>query len=565
MVTHREQYSYSRFTSLTIDVSPMLGQATVLETVQGMEKLVLAHSFALNPRYAVFLGLHEYDGMLPDYSISAVRSWADRAEELRDQLGRIDTGSLDSRRKQDILCLQLLLEDDLFDIRELDVLATRPFVYVVPLGVTLYTSKPYAPVEARIKAVNKHLSQIPGFLDQARANLSRSLAEPFVKISTMMLQGTVQELREDASLEAAKASEERKSEFGRLRDIAIESINGFLTDLKEKYSTTMDFAMGREKFQKVLWTRDRLSMSVEEALELGLEDLSKNLAALDETVKEIGASSLSEAFDIVRRDHSTRETLIPDTAMTLESLEQFIREKNIVSIPLDTKCRVVETPLPMRAVTSAAMSTPGPFEKADVEGHYYVTPVEDGWDEKRREEWLRYLNRSSMRNISAHEVYPGHFVHGLHVRAFAKTDTARSYFNYGFTEGWAHYCEEMMLEAGYGSGDPKLRLVQLEDALLRDCRFIVAFKMHTQGMSLEQAKKFIMDNAKLEELPAEREAMRGTFDHGYYGYTLGKLFIKKAKKAYFEARPFATLKTFHDKLLSLGSAPSGILDQLVLD
>ena len=529
-----------------------------------MEGLVLSHTFALNPRYAVFLGLHEYDGMLPDYSISAVRRWADRAEELKEQLERINTSSLDTRRRLDVLCLQLLLEDDLFDIRELDVHATRPFAYVAPLGVTPYISKPYAPVEARIDAVNKHLSQIPGFLDQARANLNRSLADPFVKISSMMLQGTVEELKGDASLEAAKASEQSKSEFERLRDIAVENINSFLTDLKEKFSTSKDFAMGREKFQKLLWTRDRLSMSVEEVLDLGLEDLSKNLAALGETVEKIGVSSLSEAFDLVRRDHSTRETLIPDTARTLESLEQFIREKDVVNIPLDTKSRVVETPLPMRAVTSAAMSPPGPFEKADVEGHYYVTPVEEGWDEKRREEWLRYLNRTSMRNISTHEVYPGHFVHGLHVRAFAKTETAKSYFNYGFTEGWAHYCEEMMLEAGYGNGDGRLRLVQLEDALLRDCRFVVAFKMHTQGMSLEEAKRFIMDNAKLEELPAEREAMRGTFDHGYYGYTLGKLFIKRAKQRYFDAYRFATLRTFHDKLLSLGSAPSGMLEQLVV-
>jgi uncharacterized protein (DUF885 family) len=534
-----------------------------LESIDMVEDQVLNHTFTLNPRYAVFLGLHEYDGMLPDYSMSAVRSWADKAEILKDRLERIDTGSLDPRRKLDILCLQLLLEDDLFDVRELDVHATRPFVYAFPLGVTPYISKPYAPLEERIKSVNKHLMQIPRFLDQAGENLNRSLAEPFVKVSSMMLQGTVQELNGDASLEAAKASQPTRREFEKLRDAAVERINSFLADLKEKYSTNMDFGMGREKFQKVLWTRDRITMSVEEVLDLGLEDLSKNLAALDDTVRKIGVSSLSEAFDLVRRDHSTKESLIQDTAEKLDSLEQFIRDKDIVGIPLDTKCRVVETPLPMRAFASAAMNFPGPFEKANVEGHYYVTPVEDGWDEKRREEWLRYLNHSSMKNVSAHEVYPGHFVHGLHVRAFAKTRTAKAYFNYGFTEGWAHYTEEMMIEAGYGNGDPKLRIVQLEDALLRDCRFIVAFKMHTQGMSLDEAKRFIMENAKLEELPAEREAVRGTFDHGYYGYTLGKLFIKRAKQSYFEQYPSATMRTFHDKLLSLGSAPSGVLEQLV--
>jgi len=393
--------------------------------------------------------------------------------------------------------------------------------------------------------------------------LNQTLAKPFVDISSMMCQGAIQELEKDATQEAAKASQATREEFERLRGRAIVAINNFLTALENR-PTNMEFAIGRSNFQKLLWASDRINSSVEEVLELGNADLAKNLEALDETVKRLGAASLDEAFDTVRKDHSTAESLIPDTAATLTSLESFIRDKNIVTIPSDTKCRVVETPPPLRAFASAAMNPPGPFEKADVEGHYYVTPVEDSWDEKRKEEWLRYLNHSSMKNISAHEVYPGHFVHGLHVRAYARTKTSKAYFNYGFTEGWAHYTEEMMLEAGYGGGDPRLRLVQLEDALLRDCRYIVAFRMHTQSMSLLEAKDFIMENAKLEELPAEREAIRGTFDHGYYGYTIGKLFIKRAKQGYFAKYPNATLGSFHDKVLSLGSAPSGMLENLVL-
>src|SRR5713101_772082 len=502
-------------------VSYLLSQASPLETVDRLEEAVLSHIFEMAPRYAVFLGLHDYDGRLPDYSISHLKSWVEKASDLKSQIGRIDLGSLAARRKLDLLCMELLLEDGLFEITELESHATRPVGYVYQLGVTPYISKEYAPVEERIKAVNRHLARIPIFLTQAEDNLNRTLAEPFVKISSMMLQGTITELNKDASQEAAKSSYSTREEFEKLRGVATEAINNFLAALKEKHSTNMEFALGRAKFQKQLWASDRISQSVEEVLSLGTNDLASNLGMLDETVKKIGAASLTEAFDRVRRNHPTAESLIPDTASTLDSLERFIREKDIVSIPLDTKCKVVPTPAPMRAFASAAMNFPGPFEKADVEGHYYVTPTEDDWDEKKKEEWLRYLNYSSLKNVSAHEVYPGHFVHGLHVRAFATTKTGKAYFNYGFTEGWAHYTEEMMLEAGYGNGDPALRLVQIEDALLRDCRFIVSFKMHTQGMSLEDAKKFIMENAKLEEHPAEREAIRGTFDHGYYGYTLG--------------------------------------------
>ena len=542
----------------------MISQVSPLETLENLEDAVLSHIFNMSPRYAVFLGLHDYDGRLPDYSISNLKSWVEKAVELKNRLGRIETASIGSRGKLDLLCMELLLEDGLFEITELESHATRPVGYVYQLGVTPYISKEYAPVEERIQAVNRHLANIPTFLNQAEENLNRTLAEQFVKISSMMLQGTIQEFTKDASEEAAKSSYSTRDEFEKLRGVATEAINNFLTALKEKHTTNMDFAMGRAKFQKLLWASDRITETVEEVLTLGTNDLESNLGMLDETVKKMGAGSLTEAFDQVRRNHPSAESLIPDTAATLDGLESFIREKDIVSIPLDTKCKVVPTPLPMRAFASAAMNFPGPFEKADVEGHYYVTPTEDDWDEKKKEEWLRYLNYSSLKNISAHEVYPGHFVHGLHVKAFAKTKTGKAYFNYGFTEGWAHYTEEMMLEEGYGNGDPALRLVQLEDALLRDCRFIVAFKMHTQGMSLEDAKKFIMENAKLEELPAEREAIRGTFDHGYYSYTLGKLFIKKARQKYYETYPNATLRTFHDRLLSLGSAPSGMLDSLVL-
>ncbi len=542
----------------------MIAQESFSEKHEQLEDAVLAHFFNLNPRYAGFLGLHEYDGLLPDYSPSILKSWVEKAEELENRLGRIDTASMGARGKLDVLAMQLLLEESLFEITELESQVKQPVAYSYQLGVTRYISKEYAPVEERVNAMNRHLARIPPFLSQAEKNLNRTLAEPFIKISSMMCQGTIKELNKSASDEAAKASYSTREEFQKLRGAAIESINNFLTALKEKHSTNMDFALGRAKFQKQLWASDRINESVEEVLSLGTSDLANNLEKLDEAVKKLGTSSITEAFELERSDHPTAASLIPDTAATLEGLEKFIREKDIVTIPLDTKCKVVPTPLPMRAFASAAMNPPGPFEKADVEAHYYMTPVEDDWDEKKKGEWLRYNNYSMLKNVSAHEVYPGHFIHSLHVKAYAKTKTSKSYFNYGFTEGWAHYTEELMLEQGYGNGDPKLRLAQLEDALLRDARFIVAFKMHTQGMSLEDAKNFIMENAKLEELPAEREAIRGTFDHGYYGYTLGKLYIKKARQKYFSTYPNATLKTFHDKLLSLGSAPSGMLEQLVL-
>ena len=215
----------------------------------------------------------------------------------------------------------------------------------------------------------------------------------------------------------------------------------------------------------------------------------------------------------------------------------------------------------MRATTTAAMSSPGPFEKEGLEGLYYVTPPEESWDAKAREEWLRHLNRVTLKEIAIHEVWPGHYTHRVFQKEYGKSMTKKAYWNYAFGEGWAHYCEEMMLDEGYGVEG--LRFIQLKEALLRDCRFIVSFRMHTQGMTLDEARQFIMKNALMEAGPAEREALRGTFDHSYYGYTLGKLMIKKARERFFHAHPEEPLRAFHDRLLGLGGAPVGRLESLI--
>jgi uncharacterized protein (DUF885 family) len=216
----------------------------------------------------------------------------------------------------------------------------------------------------------------------------------------------------------------------------------------------------------------------------------------------------------------------------------------------------------MRGFATAAMNPPGPFEASE-EAYYYVTPVDPVWNPEKQEEWLRSMNYPTLKNVSVHEAYPGHYVHFLHMRHRVGNRVARVFTSYAFTEGWAHYCEEMALEQGYGEGDPKLRLAQLQDALLRDCRFLVSLGMHIRGMTLEEATRFFEENAFMERLPAEREAFRGTFDPGYLSYTLGKLLIMEARSNYFKGRPGATLMEFHDQLLSYGAPPVGLLGDLL--
>jgi uncharacterized protein (DUF885 family) len=527
-----------------------------------LEEEVFQHVFKLSPRQAVMLGLHDYDGLLPDISPGGLKAWTDRAVGLLERVSSERHG-LDKDGRLDALCLETMLERMLFDVQDLRGYETRPNIYSFQLSVTPYTSREYAPVDTRIGAVNKHLARVPGFLDQASRNLDETLATPIVEVATKQVQGVLRDLDGNATEEAGKASAPVRNEFESSKREAVVAMASFIEELSEEHSLSMDFALGRDRFQKLLWVNDRINKPLEEVLAMGLQDLESNLKALRETAEKIApGKTVAAVVDEIQQYHSTAHLLIDETGERLRDLELWLREHDLVSIPGGTRVRVVPTPMHMRAVTTAAMSSPGPFEKEGLEGLYYVTPPEDSWDAKTREEWLRHLNYVTLKDISIHEVFPGHYTHRVFQREFGTSMTRKAYWNYAFGEGWAHYCEEMMLDEGYGN--EQLRFIQLKEALLRDCRFIVSFWMHTQSLGVNEARQFIMENAYMETLPAEREALRGTFDHSYYGYTLGKLFIKKARERFFHAYPSASAKEFHDKLLGLGGAPVGLLEELII-
>ena len=527
-----------------------------------LEDQVFKHVFELSPRQAVMLGLHDYDGFLPDLSKAKLKAWTDKAVGLL-ELIKGEFHELDRDGKVDSQSMETMLEKMLFDIQDLHAYSARPTVYALQLSVTPYVSREYAPVDARIGAVSRHLRAIPGFLEQANLDLDGTLSDPIVEVAIKMTEGVMRDLDGDVARQTATANVAIREEFDRAKADAILSMVGFIDSLHEEHKTSNDFALGREKFQKLLWVSDRISQPVEEVLELAVRDLESNTKALRESAERIRPrASVESIVEEIQQDHPTAKLLLDDAAEGLHDLEGWLRERQIVSIPAGTRVRVVPTPSHMRATTTAAMSSPGPFEKEGLEGLYYVTPPEEGWDAKRTEEWLSHLNRVTLKEIAIHEVWPGHYTHRVFQKEYGKSMTRKAYWNYSFGEGWAHYCEEMMLDEGYGV--EKLRFIQLKEALLRDCRFIVSFKMHTQGMTLDEAREFIKKNAFMETGPAEREALRGTFDHSYYGYTLGKLFIKKARERFFHAHPDEPIKSFHDKLLSLGGVPVGRLESIII-
>src|SRR5437588_463887 len=314
-------------------------------------------------------------------------------------------------------------------------------------------------------------------------------------------------------------------------------------------------------------------------IELGLAELKKEQDVFAEAAKKIDETRPADViFKQIQSDHPAAANLIPEIAKRLDAVKKFVADRKLVTIPGEAKAQVKETPQDRRATSFASMDTPGPFEKRANESYYYITPPENDWTELQKEQWLTSFNYFMSDLVSIHEVYPGHYVQFLHLNASKATKAEKVFGATSFIEGWAHYCEKIMIDEGFGGAAPnakpsedeiqraaKYRMVQAQAAMVRLCRLCVSVKMHTQGMSVEEATRFFEENCYYEEKPAHAEAMRGTFDIGYFNYTLGKLQILKLRADYQaqEGDKFS-LKKFHDELLNHGMLPIRLLREVML-
>src|SRR6185437_6683133 len=249
---------------------------------------------------------------------------------------------------------------------------------------------------------------------------------------------------------------------------------------------------------------------------------------------------------------------------TFSGLTQFIEQKKIITIP-DGQPPILEpTPPFERATTEASMDTPGTYETRDRKAFFNVTTPDTTWDAKRTEEWMKTFNNSMIPGTAIHEVYPGHFVQFLWI-GNNPSKIRKLIFSGTNAEGWAHYTEQMMLDEGYGNGDAKLRLGQIQDALLRDARYIVGISMHTGKMTFDEAVQFFQKEGYQPESVAEVETKRGTSDPTYLVYTLGKLEIMKLRDDYRKKMGNAfSLQQFHDEFLRQGFPPIKIVRETML-
>jgi len=541
-----------------IKAIPVPWEAPMIESRQKFRKLVdefLSTSFEFYPSRAARMGVHAYDGRVEDYHPETVSEYLRRLREISRQVEAIPPQELSPLERYEADLIRWRVGREEFYWKEFREQERNPIAYIDLLDVSGYLKRAYAPVEERLAALVRHLREVPRVLDLARHLLRPPLPLPVVETSLEVYGGYYRFLQELPAL-LPPAPEGLQREVQDACTSALDVLKGFLAFLEEERGrATGQFAIGEQLFTRMLKFEELVDTPIEELLAKGEEILQRNLEAVRQVAARLSpGKDPREVMASLAKNHPPRERLLEEAREILVRLRQFLLDHPIVTLPTEELPLVAETP-PYDRWAFAMMDTVGPFEERATESYYYITLPEEDWLPEVQEAWLTKFDRSTLEAVSIHEVYPGHYLHLLSLRN-VQTPLARAFHSYAFVEGWAHYCEEMLLEQGYGAGNLSLRLGQLSEALLRDVRYLVAIRMHTRGMSLQEATQAFMEYAYMEELPARKEAFRGSFDPMYMNYLLGKLLIVELREDYARRRGERfSLRDFHDRLLSLGAPP----------
>ncbi len=415
----------------------------------------IAGYLAWRPQTGTALGFHEYDGKVTDYSLPSLRAELERLRSFERQLGQLNTNHLSATAFYDYRILRGFIQREIFGFEQMRIYSDNPMTYAGALDVNIYIKRNFAPLEERVRSVVAILNQAPQIMSAARVNLAESLPRPQVETAIEQAQGTADFLAKDlvAALKDVK-NETLMAGFNAANRRAIEEVRGYAAYLKEQKlpKATAPYALGRDKYVKLLEYGEMVTLSPEQLLEIGLRELKRKQQVFAEAARQIDpASAPVEVFRAIQKDHPTEQNLIPDTAKDLDMIRQFVIDCRIITIPSPVRAKVAETPQFMRATSFASMDTPGPFETKATEAYYYVTPVEADWPPRQKEEWLTAFNYYTTDIVSIHEAYPGHYVQFLCLNASPATRLEKIFSSYAFVEGWAHYTEQMMVDEGFGA------------------------------------------------------------------------------------------------------------------
>jgi uncharacterized protein (DUF885 family) len=525
--------------------------------------------FEFHPTEGTAAGFHQYDGKLENYSRSAVDAEIVQLKGLLSRLGLVDSAKLAPLSAGDLELLESTIKSRLLELQTIRMWRKDPDLCTsgVTRSIYLIIKRNFAPPEVRLRSVIARESAIPEAIVAARQNLENP-PKIYTEIALEQIPDMIDFFRKDVPEAFAQVKDAQLvAEFQRRNTAVVDTLRKYQIYLRDDLLPISkgNFRIGAENYRKKLLEDEMVDIPLDRLLEMGYADLRRNQQRLKETAEQLDPNhSPREVLAELEKDHPAPDHLLQSFRDILGSLRQFIEQKQIVTIPSQVLPIVQETPPFMRATTSASMDIPGAYETHATEALLSVTLPQPGWKPQRVEEWMEGFNRGTILSTAIHEAYPGHYTQFLWVQ-HAPSKVRKLIAVGSNAEGWAHYTEQMMLDEGYDNGDLKLRLGQLQDALLRDARFIVGIEMHTGHMTLEQAREFFIREGYQTPPMADVESKRGTDDPTYLVYTLGKLQILKLRDDFRkkQAENF-TLKDFHDRLMGQGAVPLKLIRKALL-
>lgn len=526
-----------------------------------------AQQFRSSPIEATELGVHDYDDQIGDFSAGGIKAQLAADHEYLTKLDGSDRTQLSPSVALDRTLLEYSLRDDLLLNERLEQWKHNPDDYTESASGAVFSvmSKDYAPLAKRMEYAIARERLIPAVLQEGEKNIT-TVDAITQRIAAEDAAGSVDFFKESVPLAFAAVSDASLQSQLKSANAAVIAAMGAYAKWIGGLKPSGTFAIGADAYRQRLLYEDGLDMPLDQYLAVGEQALAQTRAQFVATAKKIDPKATPlQVYLAITRVHPAPNALLATAQNDLVKLRSFVETKHIVTLPPDANIKVIETPAFERSTTSAAEDSPGPLETVATQAYYYVTPVDPTWSAKQKEEFLAQFNDFEFPIISAHEVYPGHFTNFSIDRGLDLSLTRKLSISSEFAEGWAHYSEQMMVDQGWGNGDPRVRLAQLDEALLRECRYVVGVKMHTQGMTLEQAEKLFTGQCFQTPQVGVEESLRGTQDPMYGYYTLGKLMILKLRSDYKKKMGSAfTLEKFHDELLSRGDPPIPLLRPFIL-
>jgi uncharacterized protein (DUF885 family) len=519
-----------------------------------------------HPSIAAGNGIHAHDDLLEDFSPGAVAAEIAKLKEERTFLiTRIDTGSLSLDERVDRRILLGIIDGWLLEQETLKNWQRNPMQYASALadGVHDLMTKESAPPAVRMRHIMAKLRAVPTLLAAARRNIQNP-PRLFAERGAAMMRGASDMLGKDLDLAfAAAPNRALRDSLRRAADSAIPLINAYATYLEKEVvpRATGDFTIGAANLARRYLAEEMIDTPLDKMVAIGERELHASQAEFRTAANRLapGKDALATWLD-VRRNHPPMGGVVPATQRIVDSLTRFVSSRGIASVPAGE--RVVVAPALPFDLGFASMHASPPLEPTPVKSVFYITDARADMNAKQQEEWLERYNYASLSNTAAHEAMPGHWLHSTYMR---KTPGKVRRIWIGLNpfpqpssgqDGWAHYAEQMVLDQGFGGGDPRLRLAQVSDALTRICRLLSGIKVHTKQWTLEDAQRCFEKDAYVAAPAAKREAERATYDPTYGGYFLGKRAILKLRTDY-AARVGAKfdLRDFHERFMTNGIAP----------